>query len=67
MKVFVFDLLPYAENLDYLKDGPELPWPLPKRYFTAETAVRTYAQHLEAWEELDRLGYDGIGFNEHHT
>jgi alkanesulfonate monooxygenase SsuD/methylene tetrahydromethanopterin reductase-like flavin-dependent oxidoreductase (luciferase family) len=29
--------------------------------------VRTYAEHLDAWEELDRLGYDGVGFNEHHT
>src|SRR6266702_3701525 len=36
MKVFVFDLLPYAE-------------------------------HLEAWEAMDHLGYDGVGFNEHHT
>src|SRR6266702_5912963 len=36
MKVFVFDLLPYAE-------------------------------HLAAWEAMDRLGYDGVGFNEHHT
>jgi len=67
MKVFVFDLLPYAENLDHLKDGPELPWPLPKRHFKPQVAVRTYSQHLEAWEELDKLGYDGIGFNEHHT
>ena len=30
-------------------------------------AVRTYAEHLDAWEALDRLGYDGVGFNEHHT
>ena len=29
--------------------------------------MRTYAEHLEAWEEMDRLGYDGVGFNEHHT
>jgi hypothetical protein len=29
-------------------------------------AVRTYAEHLEAWEEMDRLGHDGVGFNEHH-
>ena len=29
-------------------------------------AVRTYAEHLDAWEEIDRLGYDGLGFNEHH-
>ena len=29
--------------------------------------MRTYAEHLAAWEEMDRLGYDGVGFNEHHT
>ena len=31
-----------------------------------DVAVRTYAEHLDAWEEIDRLGYDGVGFNEHH-
>jgi alkanesulfonate monooxygenase SsuD/methylene tetrahydromethanopterin reductase-like flavin-dependent oxidoreductase (luciferase family) len=67
MKVFVFDLLPYAEHLDHLRDGKELPWPLPKRHFKPEVAVRTYAEHLTAWEALDRIGYDGVGFNEHHT
>ncbi len=67
MKVFVFDLLAYGENLDHLKNGgTELPYPLSKRHFRPEVAVRTYAEHLEAWEELDRLGYDGVGFNEHH-
>ncbi len=68
MKVFVFDLLPYGENLEHLKNGgTELPWPLEKKHFKPEVAVRTYAEHLDAWEELDRLGYDGVGFNEHHT
>ncbi|HEY8475647.1 MAG TPA: LLM class flavin-dependent oxidoreductase [Chloroflexota bacterium] len=67
MRVFVFDLLPYGEHLDHLKVDGELPWPLPKRHFKPEVAVRTYAEHLEAWEELDRLGFDGVGFNEHHT
>src|SRR5215207_9011626 len=67
MKVFVFDLLPYGENLEHLKSGTELPWPLPKAHFRPEVAARTYAEHLEAWEELDRLGFDGVGFNEHHT
>jgi len=66
MKVFVFDLLAYGENLDHLKTGTELPYPLSKRHFKADVAVRTYAEHLDAWEELDRLGYDGVGFNEHH-
>ena len=67
MKVFVFDLLAYGENLDHLKEGAdELPYPLRKRHFKPDVAVRTYAEHLDAWEELDRLGYDGVGFNEHH-
>lgn len=67
MKVFLFDLLPYGEHLEHLKVGAELPWPLPRRHFKPEVAVRTYAEHLDAWEEADRLGFDGIGFNEHHT
>lgn len=67
MKVFVFDLLAYRENLDHIKQGSvELPYPLSQRHFKADVAVRTYAEHLAAWEELDRLGYDGVGFNEHH-
>jgi alkanesulfonate monooxygenase SsuD/methylene tetrahydromethanopterin reductase-like flavin-dependent oxidoreductase (luciferase family) len=67
MKVFVFDLLAYDANLDHLKNGgPELPYPLAGRYFDADTAVRTYEEHLDAWELLDKLGYDGVGFNEHH-
>jgi alkanesulfonate monooxygenase SsuD/methylene tetrahydromethanopterin reductase-like flavin-dependent oxidoreductase (luciferase family) len=67
MKVFVFDLLPYGEHLEHLKQGRELPWPLPRRHFRPDVAVRTYEEHLTAWEALDRLGYDGVGFNEHHT
>jgi alkanesulfonate monooxygenase SsuD/methylene tetrahydromethanopterin reductase-like flavin-dependent oxidoreductase (luciferase family) len=67
MKVFVFDLLAYGENLDHLKQGAvELPYPLSRQHFRADVAVRTYAEHLDAWEEMDRLGYDGVGFNEHH-
>jgi alkanesulfonate monooxygenase SsuD/methylene tetrahydromethanopterin reductase-like flavin-dependent oxidoreductase (luciferase family) len=67
VKVFVFDLLAYDANLDHLKNGePELPYPLARRYFDADTAVRTYEEHLDAWELLDKLGYDGVGFNEHH-
>src|SRR6202008_2457234 len=67
MRVFVFDLLPYAQHLDHLKEGAELPWPLPKRHFDAAVAVRTYAEPLEGGEALGPLGYYGVGFNEHHT
>jgi alkanesulfonate monooxygenase SsuD/methylene tetrahydromethanopterin reductase-like flavin-dependent oxidoreductase (luciferase family) len=68
VEVVVFDLVPYAEHVEHLKqDDGELPWPLAKRHFDPAVAVRTYAEHLDAWEELDGLGYDGVGFNEHHT
>jgi alkanesulfonate monooxygenase SsuD/methylene tetrahydromethanopterin reductase-like flavin-dependent oxidoreductase (luciferase family) len=67
VKVFVFDLLPYGENLEHLQVGKELPYPLSKRHFKPDVAVRTYAEHLDAWELLDSLGFDGVGFNEHHT
>ena len=66
MKVFVFDLLAYGEHLDHLKTGSELPYPLGGRHFKPEVAVRTYAEHLDAWQLIDELGYDGLGFNEHH-
>jgi hypothetical protein len=31
MKVFVFDLLAYGEQLEHLKIGTELPYPLQKK------------------------------------
>jgi alkanesulfonate monooxygenase SsuD/methylene tetrahydromethanopterin reductase-like flavin-dependent oxidoreductase (luciferase family) len=69
MKVILFDLMPYGEELDHLKPAgeKELPWPLGRQHFKPEVAVRTYEEHLAIWEEMDRLGYDGVGFNEHHT
>ena len=67
MQIFVFDLLPYRVHLDKLETGSALPYPLGKAHFDANEAVKTYAEHLDAWEELDKLGYDGVGFNEHHT
>ena len=67
MQIFVFDLLPYRVHLDKLETGSALPYPLGKAHFDAKEAAKTYAEHLDAWEELDKLGYDGVGFNEHHT
>jgi hypothetical protein len=58
MKVIVFDLVPYAAELEQLKEGGELPYPLPGRHFDPAVAARTYEEHLQAWEELDRLGYE---------
>src|SRR6516164_2910606 len=66
MKVFIFDLLAYGDQLEHLKVGNELPYPLARKHFDARVAVRTYAEHLQSWEEMDRLGFEGVGFNEHH-
>jgi alkanesulfonate monooxygenase SsuD/methylene tetrahydromethanopterin reductase-like flavin-dependent oxidoreductase (luciferase family) len=67
MKVFGFDLLPYPEHLDHLKVDGELPYPLSGKHFRPELAVSNYREHLNAWALMEELGFDGIGFNEHHT
>lgn len=67
MQVFVFDLVQYAEHLDHLRIDGHLPHPMEKKYFKPEVAVRTYREHLDAWVELERMGFDGVGFNEHHV
>ena len=67
MQVFGFDLLPYPEHMDHLKVNGELPYPLPKQHFRPDLAVRNYREHLDAWVLMEELGFDGIGFNEHHT
>lgn len=67
MKVYLWDLLAYGKHFDEYKADRFLPYPLPGKYFDPDIAARTYAEHLEAWEELDRLGFDGVALNEHHT
>jgi alkanesulfonate monooxygenase SsuD/methylene tetrahydromethanopterin reductase-like flavin-dependent oxidoreductase (luciferase family) len=67
MKVFIFDLLPYGKHFDQYKASKYLPYPLPKSHYDREVAARTYEEHLKCWEEMDRLGFDGVGLNEHHT
>jgi alkanesulfonate monooxygenase SsuD/methylene tetrahydromethanopterin reductase-like flavin-dependent oxidoreductase (luciferase family) len=67
MKVFVMDLLPYGQHFDEFKAGRFIPYPLPGKYFDPGIAARTYDEHFEVWAEMDALGFDGLGLNEHHT
>jgi len=67
MKVFVFDLMAYGRQFDEFKAHRYIPYPLPRRHFDPEVGARTFEEHLEAWEEMDQLGFDGVGLNEHHT
>ena len=67
MKVFIFDLLAYGKHFDQYKATKYLPYPLANDHYDPEVAAQTYEQHLQAWEEMDKLGFDGVGLNEHHT
>ena len=67
MDVFVWDLLAYDRQFDQFKADRHLPYPLPGEHFDAEVAARSFNEHLDIWEEMDRLGFAGVGLNEHHT
>ena len=67
MQVFIWDLLPYDRHFDQFKADRHLPYPLSGEHFDREVAAQSFEQHLAVWEEMDRLGFDGVGLNEHHT
>ncbi|BAK67545.1 conserved hypothetical protein [Sphingobium sp. SYK-6] len=65
MQVFVFDWLAYGESVDKFRVNGEMPR-LGKSHFDPNVAVRTYENHLDAWVELEKHGFDGVAINEHH-
>ncbi len=67
MKVFLMDLLPYGKHFDEFKADRFIPYPLSGKYFDPKIAAKTYSAHLDIWAEMDALGFDGVGLNEHHT
>ena len=66
MRVFVFDWLAYKENVDRFRIDGQMPR-LGRKQFNPQAAMDTYAEHLEAWVELERQGFDGVAINEHHA
>src|ERR1051326_74577 len=52
-KSWLFDLVHYPFDPD------------PERY-DPRKAVEVFDDHLRAWEEADRLGFDGLWLGEHH-
>ena len=67
MQVFLFDLMHYKGDISKFAVNGVLPHRLGRSAFDAQAAVETYAEHLDAWEEMERVGFDGIGVNEHHA
>ena len=66
MQVFVFDWMAYGKSLDHFRVNGQMPH-LGRAQFDAQVAVDTYSNHLEAWVEMERQGFDGIAINEHHS
>ncbi len=66
MEVFIFDWLAYGENVDKFKVNGQVP-KLGSKHFNPQVAMDTYSEHIAAWVEADRLGFDGVALNEHHA
>jgi alkanesulfonate monooxygenase SsuD/methylene tetrahydromethanopterin reductase-like flavin-dependent oxidoreductase (luciferase family) len=67
VQVFLFDLMHYKADISRFEVDGVLPRRLGRSAFDAKAAVETYAEHLDAWEEMEKVGFDGIGVNEHHA
>jgi alkanesulfonate monooxygenase SsuD/methylene tetrahydromethanopterin reductase-like flavin-dependent oxidoreductase (luciferase family) len=65
MQVFAFDWTAYGENVDKFRENGEMPR-LGKKHFDPNVAFNTYKNHVEAWKELEKQGFDGVAINEHH-
>ena len=65
MQVFIFDLLPYGKRREDLAVDGRLPWPFAP-HFEPEVQIATYQEHIDAWAEMERVGFDGVSINEHH-
>ena len=59
METHSFNLMPYrAAEGDY--------WPFHHDTFDPEKGARYYEDYFRQFELADELGFDGVGFNEHH-
>ncbi len=67
MKFIAFHLMPYADlDLSYT-DTYESAWvTLPNSYYDPVKGHALYNRYLDELEHADRLGFDGLGVNEHH-
>ena len=61
MKVFTFDFVPYGKDLT-----GRLKYPVGRENYESEVAARTYENHVEQFQLMEEVGFDGVCLNEHH-
>ena len=59
MDTIVFHLMPYQATTDEA-------WPFPNDTFDPDLGSSYYEEYFQQLELAEALGFDGIGFNEHH-
>jgi alkanesulfonate monooxygenase SsuD/methylene tetrahydromethanopterin reductase-like flavin-dependent oxidoreductase (luciferase family) len=67
MRFVFFHLMPYPflpDDFDEKYSSPSLTFP--SKHFDRELGNSLYHRYLDELEYADRLGFDGIGVNEHH-
>jgi alkanesulfonate monooxygenase SsuD/methylene tetrahydromethanopterin reductase-like flavin-dependent oxidoreductase (luciferase family) len=67
MKFVAFHLMPYADlDLSYTEKYDSAWVTLPNSYYDPVKGHALYNRYLDELEYADRVGFDGIGINEHH-
>jgi alkanesulfonate monooxygenase SsuD/methylene tetrahydromethanopterin reductase-like flavin-dependent oxidoreductase (luciferase family) len=67
VKFVFFHLMPYPYLPDDFDDKyPSASLTFPNKHFDPRLGVQLYHRYLDELEHADRLGFDGIGVNEHH-
>jgi len=61
MKIFTFDFVPYIKDLK-----GKLGYPVGRQHFEREVAAQTYENHVEQFQLMEEVGFDGVCLNEHH-
>ena len=61
MKVFTFDFVPYGKDLT-----GKLKYPVGRENYESEVAAKTYENHVEQFQLMEEVGFDGVCLNEHH-
>src|SRR5947208_15148729 len=61
MQVFTFDFVPYGKDLT-----GRLKYPVGRENYESEVAAKTYENHVEQFQLMEDVGFDGVCLNEHH-